>query len=622
MKRRGMGYRKSFHQNGYGNIVCIVYALLLVSLFVCLYGNMSFAEGTKKELPSGISYEEIGHEIEAYVEENKDTTCGMEVAVFDREGIIYSGSFGYLDMENKVVADENSVFEWGSVTKTFVWVSVMQLWEQGKLDLEEDIRNYLPENFLRRLKYDTPVTMLHLMNHNAGFQEMTSNMYYTEDEKYEDLGKFLQEQEPPQVYEPGTVNAYSNWGTGLAAYIVERISGQMFDDYVKEHIFEPLGMEHSAISSDLSDNPWVKEQRSKLVGYETDGSLRGSFQNNMRLYPVGRCTGTLEDLASYGQAFLPKEGEKCLLFDREDTLKEMFTATSYYGDTNVPYNCHGWWTEQYAIPVIGHGGNSDCCSSSLAFDPDSGIGVVVLVNQYLESTYNEGIKDLVFGSYGDSPLYHTNESIDGDMMIMTRTYLKGPNSIANPLMEKAGKADLENECFFVYDQHEDGSYLYLGGGEDFMTMTAVQTIAVLVTKYLYDIPFYYAVLALIVMGGSIKLAGLCRAKKLGQKWMAAPFEYWNDISCGLMLVWYVNSAIAFSQAQAYAQTSRYAWQFGLNGILALAMCVMILQLIVKWRKQKGNIKAARKCVYIVTAVSLLIVIVITLYWQQYQFWLA
>lgn len=622
MKRRRVEHRKSFYQNDCRRVVCISCAFLLVFILVCLHGNISLAEGTKKELPSGISYEEIGNEIEAYVEENKDTTCGVELAVFDREDIIYSSSFGYLDMENEIAADENSVFEWGSITKTFVWVSVMQLWEQGKLDLEEDIRNYLPDDFLRRLKYDTPVTMLHLMNHNAGFQEMTSNMYYTEDEKYEDLGKFLQEQEPPQIYEPGTVNAYSNWGTGLAAYIVERISGQRFDDYVKAHIFEPLGMEHSAVSSNLSDNPWVKRQREKLMGYNADGSLRGSFNNNMYLYPVGKCTGTLKDLAIYGQAFLPKEGEKCLLFDREDTLEEMLTATSYYGNTNVPYNCHGWWTEQYAISVIGHGGNSDCCSSGLAFDPDSGIGVVVLTNQYFESVYDEGIKNLVFGSYEDSPLYHTNESIDGDMMIMTRTYLKGPNSIANPLMEKAGKADLENETYYVYERHEDGSYLYLGGGEDYMTMTAMQTIAVLVTKYLYTVPFYYAVLALVVMGAITKLAGYCRAKKLGRKWVAASFEYWNDISCGLMLIWYVNSAIAFSSAQAYVNTSKYAWQFGLNGILALAMCVMILHYIVKWGKQKGNITAARKCVYIVTMVSMFFIIIITLYWQQYQFWLA
>ncbi len=116
----------------------------------------------------------------------------------------------------------------------------MQLWEEGKIDLETDIKNYLPKDFLKHLNFDKPITMLDLMNHQAGFDEQ--NTYLKGDKSIEELMKTRQ---PNQVFEPGTTTAYSNFGTGLAAYIVERISGQSFSDYAHEHIFKPLEMENS-----------------------------------------------------------------------------------------------------------------------------------------------------------------------------------------------------------------------------------------------------------------------------------------------------------------------------------------------------------------------------------------
>lgn len=101
----------------------------------------------------------IGNKIEQYVDEHSDTTAGMNVAVFDANDTIYRNSFGYMDMQNKVPVTEDTVMEWGSVSKLLVWISVMQLSEQGKIDLEADINTYLPEGFLHNRKYDSPVTM-------------------------------------------------------------------------------------------------------------------------------------------------------------------------------------------------------------------------------------------------------------------------------------------------------------------------------------------------------------------------------------------------------------------------------------------------------------------------------
>lgn len=166
----------------------------------------------EQKLPSGTDRDKIGQKIQDYVKEHEKTTAGMATAVFDKDGTIYQGNFGYMNKEKGVKADDGSVFEWGSVTKLTVWISVMQLWEQGKINLEEDIRTYLPEGFLRNLRYNKPITMLDLMNHQSGFDEAT--LYMRSDKSIEEI---LKEQQPIQSFEPGTVTAYSNYGTGLAA---------------------------------------------------------------------------------------------------------------------------------------------------------------------------------------------------------------------------------------------------------------------------------------------------------------------------------------------------------------------------------------------------------------------
>lgn len=241
-----------------------------VALVTCglLAFGAAHAYADQQKLPSGTSYDQIGQKIENYYQEHEKTSAGLATTVFDKDGnTLYQKNFGYTDKEKKLAVDDKSVFEWGSTTKITVWVSVMQLWEEGKIDLKTDIREYLPQNLLKNLKYDKPITMLDLMNHQAGFEDYP--LYIGSDK---DLGA-LMKKTPSQIYEPGTVTSYSNYGTALAGYIVERISGQSFADYVHEHIFQPLGMKHTALKPDLSDNVFVQKQREKEKTYDTNGDL-------------------------------------------------------------------------------------------------------------------------------------------------------------------------------------------------------------------------------------------------------------------------------------------------------------------------------------------------------------
>ncbi|MFD2877709.1 serine hydrolase domain-containing protein [Paenibacillus rhizoplanae] len=213
-------------------------ALLLLSGSITAFAAEQGSVEAGGVTPSGIPLTGLEAFADDYVKEyiGKQTVGASVVMVKDGQ-VVLSKGYGYADVEQQIPVSPDTVMEWGSISKLAVWTSVMQLAEQGKLDLNEDIRKLLPEHFLNKLEYDEPITMLHLMNHNAGFEEYMFDMAYQSPEEVRSLEEGLQLAQPAQIYRPGEVVAYSNYGNSLAAYIVERISGQPYHEYVQEHIF-------------------------------------------------------------------------------------------------------------------------------------------------------------------------------------------------------------------------------------------------------------------------------------------------------------------------------------------------------------------------------------------------
>lgn len=250
------------------------------------------------------------------------------------------------------------------------------------------------------------------MDMNVSSLKTEIGSYIEEHKDVDELGEILKSSLPNQLYEPGTVVAYSNWGAGLAGYIVERVSGMSFSDYVHKNIFEPLDMEYTALLPSLEDNSWVSEQRDLLKCYSTDLRELGTSRYQIPIYPAGMATGTFEDFLLFGKAMVPKEGEKSLLFKNRETLDEFLSPTLFYNDENsTPRNSHGLWIDKTGVLVFGHGGNTFGCSTNLQFDPISGIGLVVMTNQSGETNYNIGFQEMIFGNYIES----SNESLGTDI---------------------------------------------------------------------------------------------------------------------------------------------------------------------------------------------------------------
>ena len=401
------------------------------ALSVLMTGASVFAEETKST-PTGIAYSNIGSSIENWASENPSDYSSFVTAVFDGDEIIYQGAFGLADKENNIAATTDSVYEWGSITKLTVWVSVMQLYEQGRIDLNEDIRTYLPEGFLKNLKYDEPVTMLNLMNHNAGWGEGNWALQTADPEQIVSLGEALSQTEPPQIYRPGEVCSYSNWGAALAGYIVECITGQSFADYVHENIFEPLGMENTAILPDHSDNARVQEKRKELVSYSYDGSAWNSNGHQLiyiNLYPAGSATGTIEDLAKFAQSFVSEDDP---LFEKPETRELLLSPSLYLGDTEFVVGCHGLWTEEREnASLIGHSGGTNACSSYLYFDRETGLGTV-----YMTAGGWPGVPELLFGKTASYDLSAYSGSVTAPGAL--KGYYAGCRSIRHGIYKVMG----------------------------------------------------------------------------------------------------------------------------------------------------------------------------------------
>src|SRR6266566_225986 len=180
----------------------------------------------------------------------RENIAGAVVLVVKDGKVLFAKGYGYSNVEKKApVTVEGTLFRPGSISKLFTWTAVMQMVEQSKLDLDHDVNDYL--DFKIPAKYGKPVTLRNLMTHTPGFEEQIKDLINEEGAPVATLHDHLARYAPERIFPPGTTPAYSNYGAALAGYIVERVSGQPFNDYVAANIFKSLGMTRSTFVQPL-----------------------------------------------------------------------------------------------------------------------------------------------------------------------------------------------------------------------------------------------------------------------------------------------------------------------------------------------------------------------------------
>jgi CubicO group peptidase (beta-lactamase class C family) len=177
--------------------------------------------------------------------------AGAVVVVVKDGQVLFQQGYGYADVAARRPVDPaTTLFRPGSITKLFTWTAVMQLVEQGKIDLDADVNRYL--DFSIPPFDGKPITMRNIMTHTPGFEASLKHLIVFEGHSpIPSLGEALKQRLPTRVFAPGTTGAYSNYAVGLAGYIVARVSGLPFEDYIETRVFAPLGITHSTLRQPL-----------------------------------------------------------------------------------------------------------------------------------------------------------------------------------------------------------------------------------------------------------------------------------------------------------------------------------------------------------------------------------
>ncbi|MCR5249721.1 MAG: beta-lactamase family protein [Lachnospiraceae bacterium] len=544
---------------------------------------------------------DIGERIEAFVEEHEDTMAGLMVSVSDRKGEIYTGYFGYADMENHVPVEHETVMEWGSISKIQVWICVMQLKEKGLIDLDEDIRTYLPEGFFTRLKYEKPITMTDLMNHKAGFDEVPF-VWVGSEERLKSLEDWLKCTEPAQVYEPGVIASYSNWGAALAALIVQRVSGQPYEEYVREYIFVPLGMEHTSIMPDASDNEWVMNKRKELKTYSDDlsGEVLSYGDYYAYCYPAGACMSTMEDMQKFAQALLD---ENSALFESPETHRELLSPTDYYGDTGIGRSYHGLCYNVFMKgTVIGHPGGTVGCSSALWIDIENGICITLITNQHEESTFVNGLPELVFERYeGHLPEF------EGTVQDARAVYT-GPLKLQRVFGMQSVTTDPSQIVHARYTLSDENGICRLEAGQSDLIVRETGEI-------LPDIISIAVYILSLLMSAVLFIIAVVQILRHGRRGLSL----WSMVSAGMQLIplivmYRVIVQLVFEQAP-FLEIEKLRLLF--VPVFALLMADIALIIYGIKNHSRSGISKARN---VLTLITLALSTYGIIYWELFEFW--
>ncbi len=318
---------------------------------------------------------------------------GAVVSVVKDGSLMFTQGYGYTDLgQQQAVDPEHTLFRPGSISKLFVWTAVMQLVEQGKLSLDADVNQYL--DFTIPATFPQAITLTHIMTHTTGFEDVGADLFKLDPAEIHPLGEYLKTHLPMRVYPPGEIGGYSNYATAMAGYIVERVSGVPFEQYVEEHIFAPLGMQHSTFRQPLPAG--LAADMSGGFNYASGGYLAGEFEY-VQAYPAGSLSTTAVDMTRFMIAHLQNgefDGARIL---QEDTAKLMHEHL-FSHDPRMPGMAHGFFENVInGQRVISHGGDTILFHSGLYLLVDQNVGLFISTN----STGGSGAADAVFRAFMD-----------------------------------------------------------------------------------------------------------------------------------------------------------------------------------------------------------------------------
>lgn len=311
-----------------------------------------------------------------HVQRIERALVGATVSVVHRGEVIFQRGYGFADLERRIPVDpQTTLFRIGSISKPFVWTALMQLVEDGVVDLDDPVDRYI--DFPIPDAFDEPIRVWHLLTHTPGFEEGYAGFLARTADEVRPLGEVLAEVVPGRVNAPGTFASYSNYGSALAGYIVERAAGMPWTDVLEQRLLEPLDLTNTNVRTVLSD----AHQRQHARGYAVvGGELVPTSWAYLHLEPAGAISSTASDMARFMLMHLnggTLDGVRVL---GEETMKRMHSPL-FDPHPELPPMLHGFYrTDRNGQVVFGHGGNVNQFHSDMILLPESEVGVFVSFN--------------------------------------------------------------------------------------------------------------------------------------------------------------------------------------------------------------------------------------------------
>jgi len=321
-------------------------------------------------------FRELEEEIDSIMQEYK--VPGAQFAIVNKEGVIWNGNFGWADATNKIPVTDSTMFRIGSITKSFVAVSIMKLIDEGKLNLNDKIGDLVPEiQFENEWEATNPVRIVHALEHTTGFDDVHLPEYAAIADGWTTLeGLTFHPDSRWSRYEPGMHTSYCNSGPPIAAYVVEKTTGQTFEEFVGENVFGPLEMNHSSFFYD----PYVEKHLSKAYA---DTKLREAPYWHLIARASGAINSTALEMANYVRFFLNRGVYDTIKIIEESSVDRIETPGSTLSakeGCSTGYALNIINREFNGITYFGHSGGMEGFLSMLTYIPDIETGYFFSMN--------------------------------------------------------------------------------------------------------------------------------------------------------------------------------------------------------------------------------------------------
>ena len=363
----------------------------LAAVLLCILATVSMHAATPAPFADRAAFEAFvdgvmaRHMTESHVP-------GAVVVVVQNGEVFFSKGYGYANLETKTpVVPDRTIFRIGSVTKVFTATAVMQLADEGKLALTDDVNRYLPA-WKVPATYPQPVTFANLLTHTAGLDEISPGRKTNDPRALIPLGQFLTKR-IVRRRAPGTIISYSTYNMALAGYLVESISGTNLRDYFAAKIFRPLAMDRTSLGAVPA-----AQQGDLAVGYEiARGKHRPLPFEYFHTYPASDINSTGADM---GRFMLAQLGRTPILSER--AMSEM-QRRQFANHPRLAGMAYGWFENRRdGIAAIEHGGVMDGYASLVYIAPRENFGVYVAAN-IEDSGFPVGIRNAIIDHYFPGP---------------------------------------------------------------------------------------------------------------------------------------------------------------------------------------------------------------------------